>query len=167
MLSEMYEIADDDPNLELKVNVLNINTGHNPTILTSCKTLADYSEYTNRVRKYAKEMSTKKAVERAITECIDEGILSEFLRKYRTEAMHVSIYEYDEIEQLRMEREEGRAEGREEGRAEGKAEGIEKGKLLILMEMISKKTISFHEAAVIAGMTEKEFEEKTAICNQD
>ena len=48
-----------------------------------CKTLRDYSEYTERVRKYAEEESIDKAVERAITECIKEGILSEFLSKNR------------------------------------------------------------------------------------
>ena len=61
-----------------------------------CRTLRDYSEYTERVRKYAEEESIDKAVERAITECIKEGILSEFLSKNRAEAKKMSIYEYDE-----------------------------------------------------------------------
>jgi hypothetical protein len=35
-------------------------------------------------------------VEQAISECIQEGILSEFLKQNRAEAKQVSIYEYDE-----------------------------------------------------------------------
>lgn len=70
-----------------------------------CKTLRDYSEYTERVRKYAEEESIDKAVERAITECIKEGILSEFLSKNRAEAKKMSIYEYDEEKHMRQERE--------------------------------------------------------------
>ena len=35
-------------------------------------------------------------MERAITECIREGILREFLEKNRREAKNVSIYEYDQ-----------------------------------------------------------------------
>ena len=64
--------------------------------METCKTLQDYAEYTSRVRTYAAEMSLDEAVERAITECIREGILADFLRKNRAEAKKVSIYEYDE-----------------------------------------------------------------------
>ena len=38
-----------------------------------------------RVRKYAREQPIAEAVERAITECIQEGILKEFLEKNRRE----------------------------------------------------------------------------------
>ena len=62
------------PALELKAVLLNINPGHNQELLDSCKTLRDYSEYTARVRRYAKQMNLEDAVERAITECIEEGI---------------------------------------------------------------------------------------------
>lgn len=50
------------------------------------------------------------AVERTITECIREGSLEEFLRKYRAEAKRMSIYEYDQARHIRQEREEARKE---------------------------------------------------------
>lgn len=50
-------------------------------------------------------MPIAEAVERAITECIQEGILKEFLEKHRAEAKKVSIYEYDEARHIRQERE--------------------------------------------------------------
>ncbi len=78
-------------------------------------TQGDYAEYTARVRLYAKQMPTEDAVERAITECIAEGILKDFLTKYRAEAKKVSIYEYDEEKHMRMEREQNLAEGFEKG----------------------------------------------------
>ena len=43
-----------------------------------CKSLNDYSEYTERVRKYARTIPIEEAVEQAITECIKEDILAEF-----------------------------------------------------------------------------------------
>ena len=49
-------------------------------------------------------------VERTITECIREGSLEEFLRKYRAEAKRMSIYEYDQARHIRQEREEARKE---------------------------------------------------------
>ena len=56
------------------------------------------------------------AVECTITECIREGILEEFLRKYRAEAKRMSIYEYDQARHIRQEREEAWEEGWQEGR---------------------------------------------------
>ena len=110
-LSELFTIPESDPSLELKAVMLNINKGHNRKLMETCKTLQDYAEYTSRVRTYAAEMSLDEAVERAITECIREGILADFLRKNRAEAKKVSIYEYDEERHMRQTREEGAEEG--------------------------------------------------------
>ena len=60
-------------------------------------------------------MSIEEAVERAITECIAEGILREFLIKNRAEAKAVSIYEYSEEEHIRMEREDAFEDGKKTG----------------------------------------------------
>lgn len=112
-LSDAFEIKSEELFLELKAEFININPGNNEALLKTCKTLKDYAEYTNRVRRYAEveKMSTEDAVERAITECIREGILAEFLEKYRWEAKKVSIYEYDEERQRRFDRAEGYEEG--------------------------------------------------------
>ena len=58
------------------------------------------------VRKYAKEISLLEAVECAITECIREGTLKEFLEKNRAEVRKMSIYEYDQEKHIRMERQD-------------------------------------------------------------
>ena len=79
--------------------------------MEACRTLWEYAEYVRRVRQYKKEMSIEEAVERTITECIAEGILKEFLIKKRAEAKAVSIYEYNEEEHLRMERENAFEDG--------------------------------------------------------
>lgn len=113
-LSSMYLTEDDEPGLELEAILLNINPGYNEDLKGLCKSLHDYAEYTNRVREYAKEMEIEEAVEKAITECIAEGILAEFLSKRRAEVKKVSIYEYDQEKHLRMEREDAKAEGRNE-----------------------------------------------------
>ena len=113
-LSDMFEMPTDDPQLELKALLLNINEGFNEDLKEACKTLGDYTEYTGRVRKYAKEMSIEDAVELAITECIAEGILAEFLSRNRAEAKKVSIYEYDEEKHMRMEREASFEAGEEQ-----------------------------------------------------
>lgn len=99
--------------------MININKGHNKELMDACKTLRDYAEYIYRVRKYAEEKSIEEAVEQAIGDCIAEDILKEFLEKNRAEAMTVSIYEYNEAEHMRMEREDYYGRGYEDGCREG------------------------------------------------
>ena len=112
-LSDLYAVEEEKPRLELEVVLLNINQGHNKELMEACHTLWEYAEYTDRVRKYAKEEGIAEAVERAISECIKEGILREFLEKNRAEAKNVSIYEYDQEKHLRQEREAAWEEGEE------------------------------------------------------
>ncbi|MDY5846410.1 MAG: hypothetical protein SPJ92_07780 [Bariatricus sp.] len=114
-LSRLYSVEEEEIWLELKVVVLNINMGHNKELMEACRTLWEYAEYVRRVRQYRKEMSIEEAVERAITECIAEGILREFLIENRAEAKAVSIYEYSEEEHIRMEREDAFEDGRKSG----------------------------------------------------
>ena len=114
-LSDAYMTWDEEASLELSVDVLNINVGHNKELLRACKTLGDYSEYVYRVRGYAKEMSIEEAVDRAIDECIRENILREFLERNRVEARAMSIYEYDQEEHIRLEREDAYADGHKAG----------------------------------------------------
>ena len=94
-LSEAYEHLAGEPDLELKVLMLNVNEGHNKDLMEQCQTLKEYAIYVARVRKYASAQNLNDAVERAITECIKEGILVDFLRKNRSEVKMVSILEYD------------------------------------------------------------------------
>ncbi len=118
-LAEAFETQEEDPWLNLKAVLLNINSGYNNDIVNACKTLSDYVTYTSRVREYAELVDIEEAVERAITECIAEGILADFLTRYRNEAKKMSIYEYDEERQRIWDREEGKELGRKEGQKEG------------------------------------------------
>ena len=77
-------------------------------------------QYVERVRLYAENMKLFEAVERAVKECIEEGILKEFLTKYRSEAIAVCIFEFDEEKFKKAEREFGREEGIEQGIEQGK-----------------------------------------------
>ena len=127
-LSEAYEHLAGEPDLELKVLMLNVNEGHNKDLMEQCQTLKEYAIYVARVRKYASELNLNDAVERAITECIKEGILVEFLRKNRSEVKMVSILEYDkEWEEKKLRKAEYEA---------GKSDGIEIGRDKAIAEII-------------------------------
>ena len=143
-LSELYAVKEEVPKLEMEILMLNVNQGHNPELMEACHTLWEYAEYTGRVRKYAKDQPIAEAVERAITECIREGVLKEFLEKNRREAKNVSIYEYDQEKHIRQEREEAWEAGERKG---------EENKL---MELIRKKLAKGKSVSEIAEALEEE-----------
>ena len=91
-----------------------------------------YAQYVAKVRKYvSKNISLEEAVTRAVDECIEEGILAEFLMKNKAEVIKVSIYEYDkEFEEKKLRKAEYEA---------GVEAGIELGERSLLENQIRKK----------------------------
>lgn len=59
-------MKEEDPELELRVQVLNINEGFNEGLKEACRTLKEYMRYVDKVREYAKDMSIDEAVERVL-----------------------------------------------------------------------------------------------------
>ncbi len=88
--------------------------------MQSCRTLREYSEYVAKVREYHKTLPLNHAVRRAVDSCIENGVLTKFLKEHKAEVIAVSIFEYNEELHIQMER----ADAREEGYAEGKEDGI-------------------------------------------
>ena len=136
-LSDAFEKPEEDPELELKVTMINVNCGRNPELMEACKDLNDYSIYVQKVRIYAKIMDINEAVEKAITECIEGKILEEILTKFRSEAKMLSIMEYDKELHEQTIKEDYFEEGREIGREEGEIRNLLK---LIQKKMIKAKT---------------------------
>ena len=142
-LSDLYTVEEKEYKLELEAVMLNVNLGHNETLMQACKTLREYAQYTARVRQYAARMPLADAVERAISECIREGILKEFLEKNRAEAKKMSIYEYDQEKHMRQEREAAWEDGVEDGREQ------------LLQEQIRKKLAKGKSITEIADALEE------------
>ncbi len=143
-LSDLFEIKEEEPSLELTATLLNINPGCNKELKGTCRTLADYAEYTARVRENLKTMATGSAVDAAIKSCIRDGVMADFLKKNKAEAKNMSIFEFDEEEYTRLTLKEGREQGREEGWAdghivglkEGREEGREEGRITALLQTV-------------------------------
>ena len=161
-LSDAYENPTDEPDLELKVTMLNINDGHNEELMNSCHVLQEYAKYVARVRKYVAEMPLNKAVERAIMECISEGILADFLRKNRAEVVKVSIFEYDKEKEEKKLRKAEFEYGREQGRIEGERSGRTEGETMLLTLIAkmsaggdSDKVTQLNNPEVLKAMKEK------------
>lgn len=149
-LSDAFTVKEDVPSLELIAELININIGYNEALMKTCKTLQDYSAYTARVRKYAGNQPIKESVIRAVDECIEEGILAEFLSKWKSEAIKMSIYEYNEEQYRRFLMQEGEERGMERG--------MERGKIIGMLSIIQKKIAKGKSVEVIADEMEESLE---------
>ena len=131
-----------------QLTMLNINLGKNRELMEKCRTLREYCMFVERIRGYAKELEIAEAVERAVTECIREDILADFLSAQRAEVIAMSIFEYNKEEEMKKIR----ADEFRIGKAEGKAEG----KISTALNMLARGRDSIEE---IAELTELPLEE--------
>lgn len=123
-LSDAFVHGNEQSKMELLVHVLNINDGHNSQLMERCPILKDYAVLIGKVKAYRGELDFGESVKRAVEECIEEGVLREFLMTRRAEVMNSILTEYNEEQVLADIGQERYEDGKAEGRAEGKAESI-------------------------------------------
>ncbi len=132
-LSAAFRMEEENPELELRVTVLNINYGKNKGLLKQCKKLEEYALFVDMLRRNALKYSIEEAAHRTVEECIRQDILRELLREQRAEVIAMSIFYYDEEKELELIRRDeydlGHEAGKQEGMEEGKREGIAEGRL--------------------------------------
>ena len=153
-LSSAYEHLSGEPDLELKVLMLNVNEGHNKELMEHCKLLQEYARYVAKVREYAVRMDLNDAVECAIEACIKEGVLVDFLRENRSEVKMLSILEYDE----EWEKKKLRKAEYEAGVEAGREDGIETGRKRTIVTKVCKKLQKGCSVEETAEMLEEDTE---------
>ena len=115
-LSDAFMNPAGENSVELKVKVININSDKAHGILDKCGILKEYSQFISTVRKYSDEES---AIKKAIKECIEKGILADYLKRKGSEVENMLIAEYSYEEDMQVKQEEARQEGIWQGRREG------------------------------------------------
>jgi predicted transposase/invertase (TIGR01784 family) len=120
----------DGNSLELTVQVYNINPGMNEGLVKKSKSLHDYAMLTAKVREL-EEMygSLEMAVGDAIKYCVENGVMVDYLKEHGSDIMSILVHEYSYEDEMRVAKQEGRAEGRTEGLLESarrmKTDGID------------------------------------------
>ena len=120
-LSDAFMNPAGENSVELKVKVININSDKAHEILDKCGILKEYSQFISMVRKHWDEEG---AIKKAIKECIEKGILADYLKRKGSEVENMLIAEYSYEEDMQVKQEEARQEGIWQGRREGRQEGI-------------------------------------------
>ena len=71
----------------------------------------------------------EESYKKAIKECIEKGILADYLMRKGSEVVNMLLDEYDYETDIEVQREEAREEGRKLGREEGRMQGREEGRM--------------------------------------
>ena len=74
---------------------------------------------------------------KAIKECIEKGILADYLMRKGSEVVNMLLDEYDYETDIEVQREEAREEGRKLGREEGRMQGREEERKEFLQKICS------------------------------
>ena len=126
-LSDSFQTRDDTGGFEWTAIMLNINYGRNRKLMEACKPLKEYAIFVERVRECISRLGKEQGIRQAVDDCIRDGILREVLSKNKAEVIGMTLTEYDEQEQMKLFREEGREEGMRLGVQRGIGQGWEKG----------------------------------------
>ena len=126
---EKYNIKNKDFSLEIKVRIVNINSDKQSPILKQCKKLEEYSLLIDYIRE-SKKQNPKAPLEQAINKALQNGVLSEYLKRKSTEVRNMLIAEYSYETDIKVQR--------REAYREGLAEGIEQKAIETAKNMIHK-----------------------------
>ena len=133
-LSDSYKTndsnKDQEPCLELKALLININYGCNKELMNKCQKLMEYSQLVALIRKHYDELVEKyaklgihksrkeifaEAVSLAIEEAIRNNILKEILRNNKAEVTNMLLTEFDEKDYIEGVKEESERRGEQRG----------------------------------------------------
>ena len=110
------EYSKENAALQCRAVVLNINLGYNKKVMEKCKKLKEYAQFIAMIREYLEETDNiEDAVDRAIDECIKQGILADILREDCEEVRSMLLTEYDEQAHIKNEKEISYEEGIRKG----------------------------------------------------
>ncbi|MGL5436099.1 MAG: hypothetical protein ACRDBO_11955, partial [Lachnospiraceae bacterium] len=134
---------------ELSVKVININLPENHPILEACRPLYEYSWFIQQIKEYLNAGSNRDdAITRAIHDCLEAGIMRDFLVEHGTEAVNMLFTEFKMEDALEVRFEEGVETGIEQG--------IEQGKMRTMKDLVEKKLAKGKTLEIIAEELEED-----------
>ena len=162
-LSDSFLDSNGKSSLELMVKVININSNKAHSILDKCEVLKEYSLFIDTVRKYSKE---EDSIKKAIHECMERGILADYLRRKVSEVMNMLIAEYSYEKDIQVKQEEafqiGERLGESRGEKRGKKTGKRIGKKIGKQEGIILSSKVFQAVKENPDFTNKQIASKVA-----
>lgn len=151
---------DSDPDISVRVRMININQGRSADVLTTCKPLMEYAWLVAQIRSHqALGMNVTLAVDTAINTMPDDFVIKGFIDQHRAEVKGMIEVEYNEAEVMELFRQDGI----EEGIAIGEKKGEERGIITTLASLVHKGLLSIQDAATQANVSESTFKQMAGL----
>ncbi|MFG6355457.1 MAG: hypothetical protein K1W26_01330 [Acetatifactor sp.] len=134
-LSDAFLDKTEHPMVELEVKVININLPAGHKLLKECRPMYEYSWFIQRIKDYlGAGWIRDEAIAQAVRDCIEEGILVEFMKNHSSEVVNMLYTQWNYEDAVAVERQEAFEDGREAGLTIGKTLGLAEGKAAGLAE---------------------------------
>ena len=128
-LSDNYIVEQENPQLELKVSIYNINYEVNAEIVQKSKSLNEYSQFIGKIKdNLADGLTLEESIKQTIEYCIEHNIMKEFLEANGSEVANMLLSGWNMDEALAVSKEEGFEDGFEAGERRGIMQGMAAGK---------------------------------------
>jgi len=139
-LSQSFMVPEEQPSLELKVDLYNINYNKSSQLIQKSRSLMEYSLFVHQVNmELASGVAFSQAVTNAIRYCIAHDVMGEFLSQNGSEVENMLFTEWNMEEALAVTAEEALAEGMARGKAEEKKNVIRALDGVLSPEVIAEK----------------------------
>lgn len=143
-MSSAFESSVNSGEFEWTATMYNLNSGKNEELLSKCKVLS---------------------------ECIQNGILADYLRGHRAEVIAMILTEFDEEAYRKGIFEEGHKEGLKQGLKQGLEQGIEQGieqglsqgRLDMLLSLVKDGSLTVENASAKLNVSVEEFEKLMSV----
>lgn len=157
--------AEEETSLECRAVIYNINWGKNHPLMSQCRKLYEYAFFVKEVRDgLSQGMVLSAAVDGAVDDCIEQGVLKDFLLKHKAEVKQMILTEYDEELHIQSEKEIARDEGLRQGLEQGVAalildnleEGVPRERILAKLQkrfaLTAEAALTYYDKYTAAGI---------------
>ena len=169
-LSDAFIDEVKNPQLELVVKVINLNSKENEEFLNKTQTLKEYAKFVSVVKDF-KLKQGKKGYDMAIRYCIKNNILKDYMASNAKEIEGMLIAEYDYNLDLQVQREEsykkGILDGMEKGLLNGLQKGLQKGKKEGRLEGIKEERMTLARRMKKANFDVSVIQEITKLSSEE
>ena len=104
----------EEADIQVRVRMLNINSGRNAAMMATCKPLEEYAWIVEEIRKREDVMGLELAIDSSIDEMPEDFEIKSYLEAHKAEVKAMLLTEYNEAKTMELFREEGRTEGRDD-----------------------------------------------------
>ena len=128
-LSDSFQAPPKENSLELVVNFVNLNYNEDNKILQKSPSLLGYSKLLYYIKAAAKENGgdLKSAIHTSVKQCMEEGLIEDFLRKHSREVTGMLFNEITVEEFAEIRAREAYEDGEKSGFTKGEKSGFTKG----------------------------------------